>query len=669
MASAPDEAFSRIHSALKSAFPEEKIREDALHSLLDAFLKTLEDRDAMIFTHALFHLPVLAERSEHPDFARYICHTIQTQKHPILSRCKTSESAEFAVFFDSAIKSALHEIDHQMDISNREPQSLEGLLHELEESLPLSGSTGKPLGIREKAVFFDNLLQTNVPFFFFVCDENRKIIRSGPSIPFLTGKQEQELLDASPWSILFREDGASVEESHILSVLHDERCWSGDLSLARKTRDPLPVFVSVFRTTGEDGNSLYLFSGFLSEKPSVFSSIRRRPEEEEREKRYRSLVDGMREGYFIAREDRLSLVNRAFMDISGYTKAELIGKNFLDLILSSNREILNLWWNQVSRPNDSKPIDLVIVRKDGTHAMVECKAHPITLDGKPHIAGFVFNITDKRRMEKQLRRYVDNLEKMVAERTKELKASIDALQNTQTQLVQSEKLAGVGILSAGIAHEINNPLQALVLKAKYILKHADEPVDVEQSARDIIKYVNRMADIVRGLSSHARSVKDDDPKAYVDLIEVFKESLELSYHTRSTGSIIVRREFDPTVPKIFTNKGQLQQVFINLILNAIDALKGKGTMTLRLKSQSDSFILAEVEDNGCGIPAENMSKIFTPLFTTKPTGKGIGMGLHVTHRIVESIGAKISVRSEPGKGSVFSVLIPWNAPKKKPAIP
>ncbi len=377
---------------------------------------------------------------------------------------------------------------------------------------------------------------------------------------------------------------------------------------------------------------------------------------DETEQRYRQLIEEINEGYFITQNGKLIFINRAFARITGFHRNELIGKNFLDLIVTRDDRAVLQWWNQIRSGKGSPPVEFMMKRKDGSKSVVECKAQLASFHDDPHIIGVLHDITAYKKMERKLRRYVGNLEKRVQERTNELESSLSEMRSMQFQLVQSEKLAGIGILAAGVAHEINNPLQALLLKSQYILKNINNQLKVKSSTRDMIEYINRMAEIVRELSNYARTVKNDQVGS-VDLVEVIKESLELAYHTRSFGDIIVKRDFQP-VPAVRGNKGQCQQIFINLIVNAIDAMEGKGSLLLRLRTYDDLMVVAEVEDTGCGITEENLDKIFAPLFTTKPSGRGTGIGLNVAYRIINQYGGDIKVESKVDEGSTFFVYFP-----------
>ncbi|RJO65661.1 MAG: PAS domain S-box protein [Myxococcales bacterium] len=515
-----------------------------------------------------------------------------------------------------------------------------------------------------------SLLSLTGDYFVLHLDSAFAILDASPSTAKILGFQRGELVGSGLAELFDPKFEESGRQELFFQQLKQQgnwegeailRCWDGrelyaHLSLTRLGDAALADgFLAIGRDLSEQRALQEKLVSYTTDLQQIVAE--RNSDLEESEERYRQLIEGINEGYFIAQGERLIFVNKAFATITGYTRTELNDMRFLDLIIVRSEEGARTWWWKVAAGGLSRPVELLIRRKDGKKAVVECKAQRLELRGVPHVIGVLHDITEKKKMERRLQRYVQDLEKIAAERTKELEMSLQELKSTQFQLVQSEKLAGIGILAAGVAHEINNPLQALLLKSQYILRHIDRQLEVKRSVRDIIQYVNRMAEIVRGLSKYARTVKNEKDWTAVDLVEIIKESLELSYHTRNFGDVIVKRDFG-TIPPVIGNKGQYQQIFINLIVNAIDAMEGKGKLTLRLKPYDPHTVLAEVEDTGCGIPEENLDKIFTPLFTTKPSGKGTGMGLHVAYRIVTQYGGDIKVRSATSKGTVFEIFFP-----------
>ena len=259
-----------------------------------------------------------------------------------------------------------------------------------------------------------------------------------------------------------------------------------------------------------------------------------------------------------------------------------------------------------------------------------------------------------RKTKLELDSLVATLEEQVEERTK-------ALKQTQEQLIQSEKLASLGKLSASIAHEINNPLSGILTYAKLLTKRLKggppDPKTLEQVSRSlslIERETERCSNIVRNLLDFARQREPSLQES--NLNTVIEEALLLLSHQMLMKGISVERRFG-NVPGIWADYGQLRQVFVNIALNACEAM-GEG-MTLTVRSgllPEEGMAEVEFSDTGVGISGEYVSRIFDPFFTTKE--KGTGLGLSVVYGIVHRHGGKIAIRSQVGKGTTVRILLP-----------
>src|SRR3990172_3697915 len=224
----------------------------------------------------------------------------------------------------------------------------------------------------------------------------------------------------------------------------------------------------------------------------------------------------------------------------------------------------------------------------------------------------------------------------------------------QFKLMQSEKLAGIGTLATGIAHEINNPLAGILGMAEAIKDENDIGL-IKSYTDDIIQYSENARRIVRELSDYSRAAQNT-AESRVDLAKVIENSLKMARHSASFGSIEVDAAFEGGA-FVHGSQGELQQVFVNLIVNAVHAMDGSGELSLSCWKDG-SFIKAVVADSGHGIPEEKMSQIFDPFFTTKPVGVGTGLGLYVVYRIVTKYGGGIDVESSEGQGTAFTLKFP-----------
>jgi signal transduction histidine kinase len=264
------------------------------------------------------------------------------------------------------------------------------------------------------------------------------------------------------------------------------------------------------------------------------------------------------------------------------------------------------------------------------------------------------------------------LEERVRERTAELRTAnaqltetLAELRRAQAQLVQSEKMAALGNLVAGVAHEINTPLGAITSNTDVVLRglarlapevpasRAETLRIVEDLLRTSAEACRRIAVIVTNLRTFARL--DEAEWKTADLREGMDSTLALVEHLHR-GRIEIVREY-ATVPPIACHPGQLNQVFMNLLVNAIQAIDGPGTIHVRLGVE-DRSLRIDVEDTGAGIAPEHLDRVFDPGFTTKGVGVGTGLGLAICHRIVQAHAGTIGVTSRPGAGSMFTVRLP-----------
>ena len=231
------------------------------------------------------------------------------------------------------------------------------------------------------------------------------------------------------------------------------------------------------------------------------------------------------------------------------------------------------------------------------------------------------------------------------------------LKETQLQIGQSEKLAAIGRLAAGVAHEINNPLTS-ILNFAHFLK--DNESNDEETLRDlnvIIDETNRVRKIVRELLDFARQTPASIEN--IDINQVLQQLVSLIVKQKEFRNIRFIDDFDHTLESIEADKNQVQQVFLNLLLNSAESIsKEGGTINLRTLNENDHCTIC-ITDKGCGIKAEDLGKIFDPFYTTKPVGKGTGLGLSVSYGIVKQYGGDIHCESRVGQGSTFTVTLPY----------
>ncbi len=265
-------------------------------------------------------------------------------------------------------------------------------------------------------------------------------------------------------------------------------------------------------------------------------------------------------------------------------------------------------------------------------------------------------ITERKQAEKVLRRTYEDLE--IAHRQ---------LEDSQAQLIQTEKMSALGTLVAGTAHELNNPITGILNFAAHCKKHTSEQDQLYTVLQDIEHEAKRCAEIVRNLLTFSRAEQDDD-KAYQkgNLAEILGRVLKLlSYRIEKQG-ISVTWHIDDDTPEIFMNSNNIQQLNLNLTTNAFDALEESEKKEFNVDIHREGeFVRMTITDTGCGIAAESLGSIFDPFFSTKPTGQGTGLGLSVSQGIVKVYRGKISCESELGEGTKFTILLPIEKIKEK----
>jgi two-component system NtrC family sensor kinase len=236
----------------------------------------------------------------------------------------------------------------------------------------------------------------------------------------------------------------------------------------------------------------------------------------------------------------------------------------------------------------------------------------------------------------------------------------------QAKFYLAEKMATIGLLAAGVAHEVNNPLAAVAGFAEGIKRRLHrldgqlEPEmagDLAEYTETILKECRRCHDIVKTLLTFSRPVSGDFIPLSVN--RVASETIRLiQHHMKKRPGLTLELDLDQRLPLIRGDEPQLKQVMLNLLTNALDAIADAGVIRIRTYARKGRGVFLEVRDTGCGIPPENMDKLFEPFFTTKPVGRGIGIGLANCYNIVKEHGGQIRVESEPGKGSTFGVQLP-----------
>jgi two-component system NtrC family sensor kinase len=235
-----------------------------------------------------------------------------------------------------------------------------------------------------------------------------------------------------------------------------------------------------------------------------------------------------------------------------------------------------------------------------------------------------------------------------------------ALQEFEKELLQKEKLASVGQLAAGVAHELNNPLGTILLYSDMVIKETTDDDPHREDLKMIIKEVQRCKVIVADLLNFAR--QNEISAQDMDLHALLDEVIQKTRGQPNFEKIEIVRQFDPKLPLIQADAAQLQQVFVNLFINSADAMENEGTIIVYTHSVDTQNVEIRFTDTGIGIPPENISKLFLPFFTTKPAGKGTGLGLSIVYGIIKLHRGQIMVESQVGHGTTIIITLPVHLP-------
>jgi PAS domain S-box-containing protein len=338
--------------------------------------------------------------------------------------------------------------------------------------------------------------------------------------------------------------------------------------------------------------------------------------------------------------DQVVDVNDRFCELLGYTREEALRLNLRDL---SDPAKLGDQANHAHEQfeSDAGLFETRFRRKDGSTFPVEVSVRVAEIQGAVHRQAIIRDITERRRLELQL------------------------------QL--ADRMASVATLSAGVAHEVNNPLSYVLANVDYVLSHLDPlPADlgeIRKALEDARGGATRVAKIVRDLRTFSRAGEAE--RTEVDVRRVLQSAVTLA-QTEIRQRAQLSMELGP-VPPVLGNAHRIGQVFLNLLANAAQAIPpGNPERHLVQASTSvapDGRVRIEITDTGAGIPAEVLPRIFDPFFTTHPIGKGLGLGLAIAHGIVTDLGGEVLVRSEPGGGSIFTVLLPATQSASGPIRP
>jgi PAS domain S-box-containing protein len=349
----------------------------------------------------------------------------------------------------------------------------------------------------------------------------------------------------------------------------------------------------------------------------------------ESEERYRALVELSPDGIAIHSEGRIVFANARGAKILGYASvAEVIGKPIVEMIHPDDRELVRRRVQRaVASGTPQPPVEERFLRADGSVIDVEVASIPFVYQAKPAVLVVVRDISERRKVQEHLR--------------------------------QSQKLEAVGQLAGGVAHDFNNLLQALLSTVQVMRFGNPSPKQVAATIAELEAHIKRGAALTRQLLLFAR--REVTRAESCDLVALVEDTGEL-LRRLVPENVHMALRLDPVPLPVRVDRGQLEQVLVNLVVNACDAMPDGGKLTVRSGSSEGAEAWLEVEDNGSGVPDALREKIFEPFFTTKLPGKGSGLGLSVVHGIVSRHGGRVTLSNSEGGGSTFRVMLPLAKP-------
>ncbi|MCJ7426354.1 MAG: PAS domain S-box protein [Dehalococcoidales bacterium] len=461
-----------------------------------------------------------------------------------------------------------------------------------------------------------------------ILDENSKVYEANQKFCEMLGYTPEEVRELHTWDWdtqwtkeQLLEMGRNVDEAGLhLETYH-----------RRKDGTIFDVEISINGAMCAGQKLIFCVSRDITAREQAEAALK------ESEEKYKTLVEATSDIIWeVDRDGWFSFVSPKMKDVLGYEVDEVVGKmRTLDLIPKGEAR---RWLKRFKEVNAKRTpffgFEIAHLHKNGTYVIFETSGIPL-FDSAGNLKGFVGinkDITERRQM--------------------------------QEQLVIADRLASVGELAAGIAHELNNPLTG-VIGFSQLLLDKEMPADIKEDIEVVYSEAQRASQVVKNLLTFAR--KHTAAKEKVNINDIINKVLELRAYEQKLESITVDARLDANLPEVMADYFQLQQVFLNIVINAEYFMKEanhKGNLTITTEKVGNK-IRASFADDGPGIADENLGHLFDPFFTTKEVGRGTGLGLSICHGIVAEHGGRIYVESELGKGAAFIVELAIGAAERK----
>lgn len=463
-----------------------------------------------------------------------------------------------------------------------------------------------------------------------ITDTDRNIIYVNPKHKEMFGYEPEELFGKSSKLLYPSQDPSGVSEKIYDAVFL--LGWQGERIATKKNGEVFPVYEKTAAIKDNDGKEI----GIVSVQDDI--TLRKRLEQalKESEEKYRTLIETASTPVITVNDNGLiNLYNPAAEKLFEYTNEEIMNKNISMLISEKFRMPFEEGFGKDNETNIlnfiGNTLEIKGLNKSGDEFPMEISISKCKIEGRSIFTAIIFDITERKNLEQQL--------------------------------LQSAKLAAVGELISGVTHEVNNPLAVVLGYSEMLMEEYEQNEELSKVIKIIHSESERARKVIHNLLSFARQHKPE--KEVVNISEVIDNTISLTEYDLRKQKIEVEKNYDSSLPSILADPNQLQQVFLNLIINAQHAIsehKDSGNIKITTSKTDDSKnIQICIEDNGPGIPQKIREKIFDPFFTTKPVGKGTGLGLSVSFGIIERHSGRINVESDEVNGTKFQILLPINS--------
>jgi PAS domain S-box-containing protein len=348
-----------------------------------------------------------------------------------------------------------------------------------------------------------------------------------------------------------------------------------------------------------------------------------------------SLLETAHTAVALIQQGRFCYANRRAEDLLGYTRDELYRmETFLEVVAHASRDSVAGHYEQQLAGVDVPPYECMARRRDGSELILQIAGSLVEYEDRPTVYATLSDVTEERWLREQV--------------------------------VHLEKMATVGQLVCGVAHELNSPLTSVLGFAEWALKHHELSDELRHDLEVIVAEAHRARDIAQNLLAFARSHAPD--RSLVSANDLLNLALRIREHDLQSGHIEVVRRLDPTLPPIMADPDQLTQVFLNIIVNAEHAMArahGRGTLSVTTgvhqrfaAGAASGWVVVSISDDGPGIPPDMLQHIFEPFYTTKEMGKGTGLGLTICENIIKKHKGRIYAENCPGEGAAFVIELP-----------